>query len=96
MEKKQNQKRIFSYVKDHLFKDLKFIPSPEMMIFSIKEKSLNHLVCTALNIRLEDQRNYWSKYAGCIEKAVNAARNNAVLAVKRSFLKGNTNHYCNQ
>ena len=90
MEEKQNQKRIMSYVKDHLFKDLKFIPLPEMMIFSNKENSLNHYVCKALNIKLKDQRTYWSKYAGCIEKAVNAARNDAVSAVKRSFLKGNT------
>ena len=94
MEEKQNQKRILTYVKDHLFKDLKFIPSPEMMIYSNKENSLNHYVCTALNIRMEEQWHYWSKYAGCVEKAVNAARNNALSAVKRSFLKGNSRLYC--
>ena len=90
MEEKQNQKRLFSYVKDHLFKGLKNIPSPEMMIFTREENSLNHYVCMALNIRLEDQWSYWSKYAGIIEKAVNAARNDAVSAVKKSFLEGNT------
>jgi len=92
MEETQNKKRIMSYVKDHLFKDLKFIPSPEMMIYTSDRNSLNNYVCTALNIRLEDQWNYWAKYAGIIEKAVNAARNDAVSAVKKSFLKGKTNY----
>ena len=84
LEEKQNQK-IFSYVKDHLFKDLKFIPSPEMMVFSNKENRLNHFVCTALNIALEEQWCYWLKYAGCMEKAINHAQNDAVAAVKRFF-----------
>ena len=83
-----------SYVKDHLFKDLKFIPSPDMMIFSSEENSLTHFVCMALNITIEDQWSYWSKYAGFIEKAVNAARNDAVSAVKKSFLKGKPNCLC--
>src|SRR5688500_1849311 len=90
LEDKQNQKRIESYVKDHLFKHLKIIPSQEMMFFSTNENSLNYFVCKALNIRVQDQYSYWSKYSKFVERAINAARNNAVSALKRSFLKGNT------
>ena len=88
MEEKQNQKRILTFEKDHLFKDLKFIPSPEMMIFSNHENSLNFIVCEALNIQINDQQSYWAKYASCVEKSLKAARNDAVSAVKKSFLKG--------
>jgi hypothetical protein len=93
VEEKQNKKQILSYVKDHLFKDLKFIPSQEMMHFSNQENSLNHYVCKALNIRMEEQHSFWSKYYVYVEKALNAARNDAVSAVKKSFLKGKS-LYC--
>ena len=41
MEKKQNKKRIETFVKHHLFKNLKFIASQEMMNFSFQTQSLN-------------------------------------------------------
>jgi len=91
LEEKQNKKGIETYVKDHLFKDLKFIPSQEMMLFSNQEHSLNYLVCHKLNIRVEEHQSFWSKYSRYVEKAMNAARNDAVSAVKNSFLKGKSN-----
>ena len=75
LDEKQNQKRILSYVKDYLFKDLEFIPSPEMMTFSNKMQSHNYLVCKAHNIKEKDQWCYWAKYAACIEKSLNARGN---------------------
>jgi len=87
-EEKQNKKRIEAYVKHHLFKDLKFIPSQEMMVFSSQKQILNYLVCHNLNIKIEEHQSFWSKYSKFVEKAMNAARNDAVKSLKRSFLKG--------
>ena len=46
--------KIEAYVKHHLFKDLKFIPSQEMMVFSSQKQSPNYLVCHNLNIKVEE------------------------------------------
>lgn len=64
------------------------------MIFSSGENSLSHFVCNALNIKIEDCQSYWSKYSKCVEHALNAARNDAVSALKRSFLKGKPKLSC--
>lgn len=88
VEEKQNKKRVETYVKHYLFKDLKFISSPEMMVFEDKEESLNYLVCHNLNIQPEHHQIFWEKYSKSVEKAINAARNDSVQAMKRSFLKG--------
>ena len=88
LEEKQNKKRILYYVKAHLFKNLKFIPSQDMMTFSNSDKSLNHLVFNAVNIRVDNQQSYWLKYYKYVKTALKAARNDAVSAVKKSFIKG--------
>ena len=88
MEEKQNKKRIESYVKHHLFKNLKFIASQEMMNFSFQTQSLNYLICSNLNIKPEEHQTFWSIYSKHVEKAINAARNNAVQALKKSFIRG--------
>jgi len=87
-EQRQNKKRIDIFVKDQLFRDLKFIPTGQMMLFSTKKRSLCQLVCTALNIAPNDQQKYWDTYYQCVEKSLNAARNNSVAAVKKLFFKG--------
>jgi len=91
-EEKQNKKRIEALVKHHLFKDLKFIPSQEMMVFSSQKQSLNYLVCQHLNIKTEEHQSFWSKYSKYVEKGMNAARNDSVQSLKCSFLKGK--RYC--
>ena len=88
LEEKQNKKRIETFVKHYLFKNLKFIPSYEMMVFTHHKQSLNYLVCKKLNISPEQHETFWLKYSKNVETALNAARNNAVQAVKKSFLKG--------
>ena len=87
-EQRLNSKKIDSYVKDHLSKNLKFIPSGEMMMFSEKQRSLCQKVCRALNVLPADQQIYWNLYSRCVEKSINAARNDAVAALKKSFFKG--------
>jgi len=88
MEEKQNKKRIETFVKHHLFKNLKFIASQEMMNFSFQTQSLNYLICSNLNIKPEEHQTFWSIYSKHVEKAINAARNDAVQSLKRSFIKG--------
>ena len=53
----------------------------------MQEQSLGYLVCHDLNIEVEHHQSFWSKYSKFVEKAINAARNNAVQAVKKLFLK---------
>jgi len=91
LEEKQNKKRIEMFVKHYLFKNLKFIPSYEMMVFTNNKQSLNYLVCQKLNISQEQHKTFWLKYSKFVETALNSARNNAVQAVKKLFLKGTVN-----
>ena len=79
------------FVKHYLFKNLKFIPLYKMMMFTNHNQSLNYLVCHKLNISQEQHKTFWLKYSKFVETALNAARNDAVQAVKKSFLKGNVN-----
>ena len=95
LEEKQHKKRIEMFVKHYLFKNLKFIPSYEMMIYTKNKQSLNYLVCKKLNICPEQHETFWLKYSKFVETALNAARNDAVQAVKKSFLKGNKILKCN-
>ena len=86
-EQKQNRKKIDIYVKDELFRELKFIPSGNMMLFSAKTRSISQLVCSALNIPADQQQVYWDTYYRYVKKSINAARNDAVAAVKKTFFK---------
>ena len=71
-----------------MFKVFKFIPSGHMMLFQLKRKSICQLVCNALSIMPEKQQIWWDTYYRCVEKSINAARNDATAAVKKSFFKG--------
>ena len=92
LEEKQNIKTVETYVKQYLFKDFKFIPLHKKMIYSTQELNLSYLVCHNLNIKAEHYHSFWSKYSKFVEKAINAARSNAVQAVKKLFLKGKNFH----
>jgi hypothetical protein len=88
LENEHNRKKIDIYVKDELFKLVKFIPTGQAMQFSVKKQSLCQLICDELNIPPDSRCVYWDNYSRCVEKSINAARNDAVTAVKRSFFKG--------
>lgn len=87
LEEKQQRKRIDMYVKKYVFSHLKFINSPSMMIYSSERNSLSNMICTGLNITAEEHQSYWSTYSKCVEKSMNGARNDAVSAMKASFLE---------
>ena len=77
-----------NHVKDHLFKKVKVISSQKQMIFSSKKSSISYQICNNLNIKTEHQPLFWSIYNKHVEKAVSTARNDAVQASKKLFMKG--------
>ena len=85
--KKENKKRIEFYVKHHLLKNLKFIPDEEFMHFLPKKNSLNYLVCSNLNIAMEEHPSFWAKYSQHVGKTINVARNDVVQSMKKTFMK---------
>jgi len=89
-----NIMKINSFVKEVLFKQLKFIPSAHFMLFSRDQQSLCQFVCCHFKILESEQQQYWSMYHRFVSKALNTARNDAVAAMKKSFLQGNTLLFC--
>lgn len=86
-EREDNKKKIDSFVKDHLFKRLKFY-NADVMLFDTRKNSICQKVCNHLNMAEAGRVSIWSTYSVCVEKAVRVARNDAVQAMKNSFLKG--------
>ena len=86
-QQQQNQKKIDCFVKEHLFKKVKFFNN-EMMCYSENVSSICQKVCKALNIAETDKETFWSTYFACVKKAIKVARNDAVAAMKLSFFKG--------
>ena len=83
----KNQKKIDCYVKEHLFKKVKFF-NFEMMCYNTNVNTICQMVCTALNIAEIEQETFWGTYCGCVKKAIKVARNDAVAAMKLTFFKG--------
>ena len=86
-EKESNQKKIENYVKEHLFRKLKFF-NLELMLYDTKELSVCQKVCNALKIAETERKRFWSTYSACVKKAIKVARNDAIQAMKLSFFKG--------
>ena len=83
--------KIDSFVKERLFKTLKFIESEHFMLFSTEPHSLCQVVCTQFNIPAAKQQQYWSLYHKLVAKAISTARNDVVAAMKKSFLQDECN-----
>ena len=47
-------------------------------------------VCTHLNMPEAGKVSFWSKYSPCVDAAIRIARNDAIQAMKNSFLGGNS------
>ena len=84
---KKNQKKIDCFVKEYLFKKVKFF-NIEMMCYSKNVYSICQMVCTALNILEEERETFWSTYSCCVKKAIKVARNDAIAAMKLAFFRG--------
>ncbi len=79
--------KIQNYVRDHLFKHLKFF-NLKSMLYNTKKGSVCQRFATALFVADSGRKTFWSTYSKCVERAVRYGRNNAVQAMKQSFLGG--------
>ena len=86
-EKLEMQKRIVNYVNDHLFKRLKFF-NLEVMLYDTRKNSICQRICNSQHIAESAKKTFWSTYSPCVETAIRYGRNDAVQAMKNSFLKG--------
>lgn len=86
-ERENNKQSIGDFVKEHLFKRLKFY-NLELLIYDTKKSSICQRVCNHLNMAEAGKISFWSTYSPCVEAAIRVARNDAVQAMKNSFLGG--------
>ena len=86
-ERENNKQSIGDFVKEHLFKRLKFY-NLEYMVFDTRKNSICQRVCNHLNMAEAGRVSFWSTYSPCVESAIRVARNDAVQAMKNSFLGG--------
>ena len=87
VERQNNKESIVSFVKDHLFKRLKFY-NADLLLYNPKKSSICQKVCNHLNMAEAGRVSFWNKYSPFVESAIRVARNDAVQAMKNSFLGG--------
>ena len=73
------------YVKNDLFHQLKFISSPEMVMYSNDSRSLCQVACTKFNVDKPSQSGFWARYAKYIPKFLNKKRADVSNGVKKQF-----------
>src|SRR5688572_1929562 len=86
-EQELHIKSISDFLKDQLFKWLKFYYA-KLLLYDTKKNSICQKVCTHLNMAEAGKVSFWSKYSPCVESAIRITRNNAIQAMKNSFLGG--------
>ena len=86
-ERENNKQSIGDFVKEHLFKRLKFYNS-EYMVYDTRKNSICQRVCNHLNMAEAGRVSFWSTYSPCVESAIRVARNDAVQAMKNTFFGG--------
>ena len=86
-ERELNKQSINDFVKDQLFKRLKFY-NLELLIYDTKKSSICQKVCNHLNMAEASRISFWSTFSLCVENAIRVARNDAVQVMKSSFLGG--------
>jgi hypothetical protein len=86
-ERELNKQIIGDFVKDQLFKRLKFY-NLDLLFYNTKKSSICQKVCNHLNMAEAGRISFWSTYSPCVEGAIRVARNDAVQAMKSTFLGG--------
>ena len=76
---------IEQYVKNDLFHRLKFISSPEMVMYSKDSRSLCQVACNKFNVDKQDQIRFWAMYSKYIPKFLNKKRSDVSNGVKKQF-----------
>ena len=86
-DREKNKQSIGDFVKEQLFKRLKFY-NPELLKYDTKKSSIYQKVCNHYKMTEAGRVSFWSTYSPCVESAIRVARNDAVQAMKNSFLGG--------
>ena len=86
-EREKNKQSIGDFVKEQLFKKLKFYNS-DLLVYDTRKNSICQRVCNHLNMAEAGRVNFWSTYSPCVESAIRVVRIDAVQAMKNSFLGG--------
>ena len=86
-EREQNKQSIQDFVKDQLFKRLKFYNS-ELLLYNTKKNSVCQKVCNHLNMAEAGRISFWKIYSSCVEGAIRVAWIDVVQAMKATFLGG--------
>jgi len=73
------------YVRNKMFKKLKFISDPTMIAFSWEKASLCQTVCTKFKVARLEQTMFWSYYQNTINQKLNKKRSEVSNAMRKSF-----------
>jgi hypothetical protein len=84
------EREIEQFVKNTLFRRLKFISNSQEMIWSLEKRSICQYSCDQLNIRTDDRFRFWSEWSRRIELSLNRRRSDVNTGIKKDFI-GN---YC--
>ena len=84
-DNKSTINQIDTYVKTILFRDLKFISDPEMMLYKTDTRSLSYVACTYFKVQREDCSRFWSLYSKWIPKKLNKKRSDVSNSLKKLF-----------
>ena len=76
---------IEQYVRNKMFKKLKFISDPTMIAFSWEKNSLCQTVCTKFKVARLEQTMFWSYYQNTINQKLNKKRSEVSNAMRKSF-----------
>ena len=74
---------IDKYVKDKLFHMLKFISSPDLILFSYDDRSLCQLVCRNFSVDQSQQILFWNGFSKYVGLNLNKKRTEVSNAMKK-------------
>ena len=86
-ERENNKQSIGDFVIGYLFKRLKFY-NLNLLIYDTRKSSICQRVCNHWNMAEAGRVSFWSTYSPSVESAIRVARNDAVQAMKSTFLGG--------
>ena len=86
-ERVKNHRKIDIYVKQHLFKRLKFYNN-NLMKFNKNPYSVCQKVLKAMNVVDAEKEVFWENYCPAVQSSIRNTRNDVVGAMKLSFFNG--------
>ena len=82
----QYKQAMASYVKNQLFRKLKFITNDRFLSYSTKEESLCYYICQQCNVPPASRETYWPKLKAMFKSMIKDQRTNATTSLKKVFM----------